>query len=89
MKRAFTIAQDEREDGAELICTPNADAVLLEAEGNAFGLWLLENGSTPFLRGLQEVLREAEIDKKVASATRIPCLSASVLSTSSLKPLDK
>ncbi len=64
MTRIFAIARDERENGAELRCTPNADATLLETEGNAFGLWPLENGSTPFLRGLQEVLQEAEIDTK-------------------------
>ncbi len=65
VRKTFAIAQGKRKGEAELTCTPNADATLLEAEGNAFGLWLLENGSTSFLRGLQEVLREAEIDKKV------------------------
>jgi hypothetical protein len=65
MRRTFTIAQAKQDDGAELVCTPDTDATRLETQGNAFGLWLLENGSTPFLRGLQGVLREAEIDKKV------------------------
>ncbi len=37
----------------------------LEDEGFAFGLWLLENASSPFLRGLAEALDEAEIRKKV------------------------
>jgi len=63
--KTFIIAQAKGVDGAQLVCTPSADAKLLEAQGNAFGLWLLENGSTCFLKGLLEVLHEAEIDKKV------------------------
>ena len=62
--KAFIIAQAEDVDTVQLACTSSADVGLLEAQGNAFGLWLLENGSTCFLKGLQEVLHEAEIDKK-------------------------
>ena len=65
MRQAFVIAQGERDDGAELICSPGVDSELIEAQGRAFGGWLLDNGSTSFLRGLQEVMHEAEIDKKV------------------------
>jgi hypothetical protein len=63
--KTFIIAQAKDVDVAQLVCTPSADARLLEAQGDEFGLWLLENGSTCFLKGLQEVLHEAEIDKKI------------------------
>jgi poly-gamma-glutamate capsule biosynthesis protein CapA/YwtB (metallophosphatase superfamily) len=63
--RTFIIAQAKDVDVAQLACTSGTNARLLEAQGNAFGLWLLENGSTSFLKGLQEVLHEAEIDKKI------------------------
>jgi len=63
--KTFIIAQAKDVDVAQLVCTSSADVRLLEAQGNAFGLWLLENGSTSFLKGLQEVLHEAEIDKKI------------------------
>lgn len=65
MRQAFVIAQGEQENGAELIFSPGANATLTEAQGKAFGDWLLQNGSTSFLRGLQEIMHEAEIDKKV------------------------
>lgn len=65
MRQTFVIAQGERDDGAELIFSPSTDPTLTEAQGEAFGVWLLQNGSTSFLRGLQEVMHEAEIDKKV------------------------
>jgi len=63
--KTFIIAQAKDVDVAQLVCTSSINAKLLEAQGNAFGLWLLENGSTSFLKGLQEVLHEAEIDKKI------------------------
>ncbi len=63
--QVFVIAQGKPDDGAELICRPDADSTLIEAQGQAFAVWLLDNGSTSFLRGLQEVMHEAEIDKKV------------------------
>jgi hypothetical protein len=63
--KTFIIAQAKDVDVAQLVCASSADVRLLEAQGNAFGLWLLENGSTCFLKGLQEVLHEAEIDKKI------------------------
>jgi hypothetical protein len=65
VRQTFVIAQSEQDDGAELIFSPSADSMLTEAQGEAFGGWLLQNGSTSFLRGLQEVMHEAEIDKKV------------------------
>ena len=65
MKQKFIIARGEQENGVELVFSPSADATLTKTQGKAFGEWLLQNGSTSFLRGLQEVMHEAEIDKKV------------------------
>ena len=65
VKQTFIIAQGEPDSEAELIFSPSADATSIEAQGKAFGVWLLQNSSTSFLRGLQEVMQEAEIDKKV------------------------
>jgi len=65
VRQVFIIAQGEGEGGAELTFSPRANAKLTKAQGKAFGVWLLQNGSTSFLRGLQEVMHDAEIDKKV------------------------
>lgn len=62
--RSFVIAQGN-EEKVELKVVTQLKGRELEEEGNAFGLWLLENASTPFLRGLAEALDEAEIRKKV------------------------
>jgi predicted HAD superfamily phosphohydrolase YqeG len=62
--RSFVIAQGN-EEKVELTVVTQLKGRELEEEGNAFGLWLLENASTPFLRGLAEALDEAEIRKKV------------------------
>ena len=60
--KSFIIAQGSDEK-AELKIAPQPKE--LEAEGHAFCLWLLENASSPFLKGLAETLDEAEIKKKV------------------------
>ena len=65
MRQSFIIARGRKEDGAELVFSPGAKFNAIEMQGKAFGEWLLQNGSTSFLRGLQEVMHEAEIDKKV------------------------
>jgi hypothetical protein len=62
--RSFVIAQGN-EEKVELKVVTQLKGRELEEEGNAFGLWLLENASSPFLRGLAEALDEAEIRKKV------------------------
>jgi hypothetical protein len=62
--KSFVIAQGN-EEKVELKVVTQLKGRELEDEGNAFGLWLLENASTPFLRGLAEALDEAEIRKKV------------------------
>ena len=65
VKQTFIIAQGEPDSEAELTFSSSADATSIEAQGKSFGVWLLQNGSTSFLRGFQEVMHEAEIDKKV------------------------
>lgn len=65
MRRSFIIAKGERDIGAELVFSPDAAPTLTESQGKEFGDWLLQNGSTSFLRGLREIMHEAEIDKKV------------------------
>ena len=64
MVRSFVIARGN-EERLELKVVSQLKGKVLKEEGLAFGLWLLENASTPFLRGLAEVLDEAEIRKKV------------------------
>ena len=65
MRQSFIIARGKRGVEVELTFNPSADSDLMIVQGRAFGEWLLQNGSTSFLRGLQEVMHEAEIDKKV------------------------
>ena len=62
--KSFVIAEGD-EERIELQVTTQLKGRELEDEGLAFGLWLLENASSPFLRGLAEALDEAEIRKKV------------------------
>lgn len=62
--KSFVIAQGN-EEKVELKVVTQLKGRELEEEGNAFGLWLLENASSLFLRGLAEALDEAEIRKKV------------------------
>jgi hypothetical protein len=64
MVRSFVIARGN-EERLELKVVTQLKRKVLKDEGLAFGLWLLENASTPFLRGLAEALDEAEIRKKV------------------------
>ena len=64
MVRSFIIARGN-EDRLELRVAPKLERQDMEKEGFAFGLWLLENASSTFLRGLAEALDEAEIRKKV------------------------
>jgi len=64
MVKNFVIAQGN-EEGVELKVVTRLKGRELEGEGFSFGLWLLENASSPFLRGLAQALDEAEIRKKV------------------------
>ena len=61
--KSFVIAKGN-EERLELRVVTQLEGKGLEDEGFAFALWLLENASTPFLRGLAEALDEAEIRKK-------------------------
>ena len=62
--KSFVIAKGN-EDKVELRVANQLEGKKLDDEGFAFALWLLENASTPFLKGLAEALDEAEIRKKV------------------------
>jgi hypothetical protein len=62
--KSFVIAQGN-EERLELKIVAQLKGKELEDEGFAFGLWLLENASSPFLKGLAEAMDEAEIRKKV------------------------
>ncbi len=64
MVKNFVIAEGN-EEKLELKVVTQLKGKELEDEGFAFGCWLLENDSSPFLKGLAEVLDEAEIRKKV------------------------
>lgn len=64
MVASFVIAGGKQER-LELKVTPQSKGKRLEEEGSAFGLWLLDNASSPFLKGLAKVFDEAEIGKKV------------------------
>ena len=64
MVASFVIARG-KEERLELMITSRLKGKGLEDEGFTFGLWLLENASSPFLRGLARALDEAEIRKKV------------------------
>jgi len=61
--KSFVIAKGN-EERLELRVVTQLKGKELEDEGFAFALWLLENASTPFLRGLAKALDEAEIRKK-------------------------
>ena len=62
--KSFVIAKGD-EERVELKVVTQLKGRELEDEGHTFGLWLLENASSPFLKGLAEALDEAEIRKKV------------------------
>ncbi len=60
----FVIASGKKER-LELKVTPKLKGKGLEEEGFTFGIWLLENASSPFLKGLARAFDEAEVRKKV------------------------
>ena len=62
--KSFVIAEGD-EERLELKVVTRLGGKELEDEGFAFGLWLLESASSPFLRGLARTLDEAEMRKKV------------------------
>ncbi len=63
--RIFVVAQSKEKGYAKLASKPGITTDELELEGAKFGQWLLENGSTSFLKGLHHLFDEAEITKKI------------------------
>jgi hypothetical protein len=63
--KVFIVAQSQEESYAKLVFKPGITTNELEPEGARFGQWLLENGSTSFLKGLHHLFDEAEITKKI------------------------
>jgi len=63
--KVFIIAQSQETGYAKLVFKPGIKDDELEREGARFGEWLLENGSTSFLKGLHHLFDEAEITKKI------------------------
>ena len=63
--RVFIIAQSRGHGYARLVFKPVMTPEELELEGARFGQWLLDNGSTSFLKGLHRLFDEAEITKKI------------------------
>lgn len=63
--RVFIVAQSQEKDHAMLVLKSGTKPEELELEGAMFGQWLLDNGSTSFLKGLHQLFDEAEITKKI------------------------
>jgi hypothetical protein len=63
--RVFIVAQSRGKGYVELVFKPGVTPDELEPEGARFGQWLLDNGSTSFLKGLHHLFDEAEITKKI------------------------
>ena len=64
-ERVFIVAQSREKGYARLVLKSGMTPAELELEGVRFGKWLLDNGSTSFLRGLHHLFDEAEITKKI------------------------
>ena len=63
--RVFIVARSQEKSYVRLIFKPGVTPDELEPEGARFGQWLLDNGSTSFLKGLHHLFDEAEITKKI------------------------
>ena len=63
--RVFIVAQCRGKGHAKLVFKGRIGPNELELEGARFGQWLLDNGSTSFLKGLHQLFDEAEITKKI------------------------
>ena len=63
--RVFIVAQSQEKGYAKLVLKPRITPEELEPEGARFGQWLLDNGSTSFLKGLHRLFDEADITKKI------------------------
>jgi hypothetical protein len=63
--RIFIVARSRETGYAKLVFKSGISTDKLEPEGARFGQWLLDNGSTSFLKGLHHLFDEAEITKKI------------------------
>ena len=63
--RVFIVARSQGKSYAKLVFEAGITTDELELEGARFGQWLLDNGSTSFLKGLHHLFDEAEITKKI------------------------
>jgi len=63
--KIFIVAQSQGKGYARLVFRPGITPEELEPQGARFGQWLLDNGSTSFLKGLHHLFDEAEITKKI------------------------
>jgi hypothetical protein len=63
--KVFVVARCQEKDYAKLVLNSRMTPEELELEGARFGQWLLDNGSTSFLKGLHQLFDEAEITKKI------------------------
>jgi hypothetical protein len=61
----FIVARSRQKGYAKLVLKSGMTPEELELEGTRFGQWLLDNGSTSFLKGLHQLFDEAEITKKI------------------------
>ena len=63
--RVFVVARSREKGYGKLVFKPGITPDELESDGARFGHWLLDNGSTSFLKGLHHLFDEAEITKKI------------------------
>jgi hypothetical protein len=64
-QRVFIVAESQEGGCVRLAFETGIAPDRLELEGTKFGQWLLDNGSTSFLKGLHHLFDEAEIAKKI------------------------
>ena len=63
--RVFIVARSQEKGYVRLIFKPGVTPDELEPEGARFAQWLLDNGSTSFLKGLHHLFDKVEITKKM------------------------
>ena len=63
--KVFIVARSQEKGHVKLVFKPGNTPDKLELEGARFGQWLLDNGSTSFLKGLHHLFDEAEITRKI------------------------
>ena len=72
---SFIIAGGKQKNRAELVSRPGAKSAIIEAQGKAFGDWLLENGSTSLIWtstfGKEPYRKKADSTKPAVSGIRM------------------